>query len=279
VLADMLNAPAVRAELVGLGIEIPTSTWFIAALHNTTTDEIGLFDADAVPASHRERLDQLSGWLRGAGDRARAERADSLGLAELVTDARRLEQRVLERANDWSQVRPEWGLAGNAAFVVAPRSRTRDLDLQGRSFLHDYDWRLDTDLSVLTLIMTAPMVVTNWINMQYHASTVDNHRYGSGNKVLHNVVGGLIGVFEGNGGDLRIGLAMQSLTDGHTLRHRPLRLSVFIEAPQESIDSVIAAHEVVQQLVDGGWLHLLRIDPTSGAVERRLAGRWHPATV
>ena len=80
--------------------------------------------------------------------------------------------------------------------------------------------------------MTAPMVVTNWINMQYHASTVDNRRYGSGNKVLHNVVGGRIGVFEGNGGDLRIGLPMQSLHDGHTLRHAPLRLSVFIEAPR-----------------------------------------------
>jgi hypothetical protein len=76
------------------------------------------------------------------------------------------------------------------------------------------------------------MVVTNWINMQYHASTVDNRRYGSGNKVLHNVVGGRIGVFEGNGGDLRIGLSMQSLHDGHTLRHPPLRLSVFIEAPR-----------------------------------------------
>ncbi len=62
--------------------------------------------------------------------------------------------------------------------------------------------------------MTAPMVVTNWINLQYHASTVDNRRYGSGNKVLHNVVGGRLGVFEGNGGDLRIGLPLQSLHDG-----------------------------------------------------------------
>ncbi len=55
-------------------------------------------------------------------------------------------------------------------------------------------------------IMTAPMVVTNWINLQYHASTVDPTRYGSGNTMLHNVVGGRIGVFEGNGGDLRIGM-------------------------------------------------------------------------
>ena len=70
----------------------------------------------------------------------------------------------------------------------------------GRAFLHDYDHRLDPDNAVLTLIMTAPMVVTNWINLQYHASTVDNRRYGSGNKLLHNVVGGRLGVFEGNRG-------------------------------------------------------------------------------
>ena len=277
VLADVLNAPAVRAELVGLGIEIRATTWFVAALHNTTTDTIELFDTTMAPASHRDRLDRLAGWLIAAGHRSRAERAESLGLGHLVADPRRLERRVLERANDWSQVRPEWGLAGNAAFVVAPRSRTRHLDLQGRCFLHDYDWRLDADLSVLTMIMTAPMVVTNWINMQYHASTVDNRRYGSGNKVLHNVVGGRIGVFEGNGGDLRIGLAMQSLHDGHTLRHRPLRLSVFIEAPQASIDTVVAQHDVVRDLVTGGWLHLLRIDPSSGVVERRQSDGWQPA--
>jgi len=257
-------------------VELPVTTWFVAALHTTTTDGVELFDTDLVPESHRQRITDLEEWLRGAGDRARAERAAALGLGHLVASPRQLERSILERANDWSQVRPEWGLADNAAFVVAPRWRTRQLDLQGRSFLHDYDFRLDPDLAVLTLIMTAPMVVTNWINLQYHASTVDNHRYGSGNKVLHNVVGGNIGVFEGNGGDLRIGLPMQSLHDGHTLRHRPLRLSVFIEAPREAIDTVIDAHAVVQDLVFNGWLNLLRIESSNGAVEERTSDGWSP---
>ncbi len=275
VLAALLNATAVRREIAALGIDIPESTWFVAALHDTTTDAVELFDTDLVPAGHLAQVDELTATLRTAGQRARAERAAALGLASLVDDAAALERSILERSNDWSQVRPEWGLAGNAAFVVAPRSRTRHIDLQGRAFLHDYDWRLDTDLSVLTLIMTAPMVVTNWINLQYFASTVDNVRYGSGDKMLHNVVGGHIGVFEGNGGDLRIGLPMQSLHDGTTLRHRPLRLSVFIEAPAESIDAVIEAHQVVRDLVDGQWLHLLRIDPETGVVERRMRHGWH----
>lgn len=276
VLADILNAPPVRRELATLGIEIPASTWFLPALHNTTTDTVELFDTDHAPHEHLTSIDQLACWLREAGDRARSERAPGLGLAHLVSQPHELERKMLERANEWSQVRPEWGLAGNAAFIIAPRSRTRNLDLGGRCFLHDYDWRLDHDLSVLTLIMTAPMVVTNWINMQYHASTVDNHRYGSGNKVLHNVVGGRIGVFEGNGGDLRIGLPMQSLHDGHTLRHPPLRLSVFIEAPADPIDTVIALHQVVRDLVDNAWIHLLRIDPSSGTVERRNCDGWKP---
>ena len=278
VLADILNAPAVRRELATLGVDVPTTTWFLPALHNTTTDTVELLDTDVAPERHRATIEQLSTWLREAGDRARAERAGSLGLGHLASKPHVLERRVLQRANDWSQVRPEWGLAGNAAFVVAPRSRTSHLDLRGRCFLHDYDWRLDLDLSVLTLIMTAPMVVTNWINMQYHASTVDNRRYGSGNKVLHNVVGGRIGVFEGNGGDLRIGLSMQSLHDGHTLRHPPLRLSVFIEAPSASIDSVIEQQRVVYDLVRNGWIHLLRIDPSSGTVEHRTEGGWRLAS-
>ena len=53
------------------------------------------------------------------------------------------------------------GLVNNAAFVVAPRTHTRGVNLQGRSFLHDCDYTRDTAGSVLELIMTAPMVVTH----------------------------------------------------------------------------------------------------------------------
>jgi len=272
--ADLLNSVAVRTHLAALDVLVPATTWFVPALHNTTTDEVQLFDTDRLPDSACAQLPQLQQWLTNAGDRARAERAGGLHLGQFNNDSERLKQAMRERANDWSQVRPEWGLAGNAAFIVAPRARTRHMNLAGRSFLHDYDWQLDDDLSVLTLIMTAPMVVTNWINMQYHASTVDNRRYGSGNKVLHNVVGGRLGVFEGNGGDLRIGLSMQSLHDGHTLRHWPLRLSVFIEAPRDGIDSVINEQPVVHDLVANSWLHLLRIEPASGDVERWTPHGW-----
>ena len=275
VLADLLNTPAVREALRGHGIDIPPTTHALPGLHDTTTDELRLFDLDAVPASHRAAVAQLQATLAEAGARARAERASSLGLAAVAAEPEALARAVQQRARDWAQVRPEWGLADNAAFVVAPRGRTRHLALRGRAFLHDYDHRADPTRAVLELIMTAPMVVTNWINLQYHASTVDNRRYGSGNKLLHNVVGGNLGVFEGNGGDLRIGLPLQSLHDGHVLRHTPLRLSVFIEAPAEAIDGIVARHAVVRELVENGWLHLFRIDPERPLVERRLRDGWH----
>ena len=258
-LAALLNDAAVRGALVSKSIRIPETTWFLGGMHNTTTDEMLLFDTDLMPASHTADLQQLQALLAMAGQRARAERAPTLDLAHLACDAEQLEKTIKARANDWAQVRPEWGLANNAAFIVAPRARSQHLNLAGRAFLHDYDHTQDPELGVLTLIMTAPMVVTNWINMQYYASVVDNVKYGSGNKVLHNVVGGRLGVFEGNGGDLRIGLPMQSLHDGAQWQHTPLRLSVFIEAPQAAINSIIAKHAVVKNLVDNQWLHLFQM--------------------
>ena len=273
-LAQLLNDPAVRAGLHARGLLVPSSTWFVAGLHNTTTDEMQLFDTDLVPQSHAADLTTLKGWLGDAGQRARAERAASLGLSPLATDADKLHDAVKARTTDWAQVRPEWGLADCATFIVAPRSRSQHLNLAGRSFLHDYLWQRDPGFGVLELIMTAPMVVTNWINLQYHASTVDNPRYGSGNKVLHNVVGGNVGVFEGNGGDLRIGLPMQSLHDGENFRHTPLRLSVFIQAPQAPIDAIVAKHTTVRHLLDHEWLSVFRLADDEGVWRYLPGGRW-----
>ena len=273
-LAGLLNQQGVRDLLAMRGTPIPADTLFVAGLHNTTTDEVTLFDTDAAPASHRQELAALRGWLARAGDQARRERAPALGMAHFEARPQALRNALALRANDWAQTRPEWGLANNAAFIAAPRVRTLGINLQGRSFLHDYQWTQDADNSILELIMTAPMVVAHWINMQYYASTVDNGRYGSGNKVLHNVVGGHIGVFEGNGGDLRIGLPMQSLHDGRQWMHTPLRLSVFIEAPRERIEAVMDRHAVVRQLVENRWLSLFRIDSQTDAVEAFSNGCW-----
>lgn len=272
VVAALLNDAGVRQGLRARGIEIPEDTWFIAALHDTTTDAVQLFDIDQVPAMLADDLSRLQQWLEQAGNLTRMQRATLLGTAGKTDEA--VHADVQQRSRDWSQVRPEWALANNAAFIAAPRRRTRHMDLQGRAFLHEYVWQDDTEFRILELIMTAPMVVANWINMQYYGSVVDNQHFGSGNKVLHNVVGGAIGVLEGNGGDLRTGLSLQSLHDGKQWVHEPLRLSVFIEAPQAAMDAVIAEHELVRELVDNGWLHLFRIAGDGSVYRREEHARW-----
>jgi uncharacterized protein len=272
VAAALLNDAEVRRGLAERGLPVPASTWFVAALHNTATDDVQLFDLDELPASHREDVATLRAWLAEAGARTRAERAPLLGLEH--ANPSDLHRAIRSRAADWAQVRVEWGLANNAAFIAAPREHCRHLNLQGRAFLHEYRHQEDDGFRVLELIMTAPMVVAHWINFQYYASTVDNVRYGSGNKVLHNIVGGRIGVFEGNGGDLRIGLPMQSLHDGERFVHTPLRLSVFIEAPRSAIDDVLGRHANVRALATNGWLSLFQLDEDECAVYALRDGCW-----
>jgi len=266
VLAQLLNDAAVRAALLSdHGVAIPAQTRFVAALHDTVTDTIDLPDTEVS--------EQVALWIQQACQTARRNRAHSLGLPVLEDDE--LSARLAQRSQDWSELRPEWGLTNNAAFIAGPRHYSRQVDLQGRCFLHDYDWQRDDGFQVLEQIMTAPVVVGQWINMQYYASVVDNYKYGSGNKMLHNVVGGHFGVFEGNGGDLRIGLPIQSVHDGNHWRHEPLRLSVYLAAPREAIQAVYERHEAVRNLVDHEWMYLFCWEPEQGIFSRLLHGIWH----
>jgi uncharacterized protein len=70
-LALVLNDPAVRAGLRGRGIDVAERTQFVAGLHNTTTDELQLYDTDLLPESHDADVGALRGWLQDAGVRAR----------------------------------------------------------------------------------------------------------------------------------------------------------------------------------------------------------------
>jgi uncharacterized protein YbcC (UPF0753/DUF2309 family) len=274
ILAQLLNDNAVRLGLEALGILIPPTTYFLSGLHNTTTDDVTLFETEDVPPTHLADLAELRVQLDRAAHQCRLERAPKLDICTQGKDVTQLHKIFKARANNWAEVRPEWGLVDNAAFMIAPRSRTKGLNLKGRAFLHDYIAHEDANHSVLELLMTGTMVVAHWINMQYFASVVDNRRYGSGNKTLHNVVGGNIGVFEGNGGDLRIGLSQQSLWHTEKLMHTPQRLSVFIEASQEAIGLVISKHTVVQNLVNNGWIFLFQINPDNQGISRYENGVW-----
>ena len=270
VAAAVLNDTTVRAGLPARGWVVPADTHFIPGVHDTSTDEVRLLDLERVPAGLRADLERLRDWLSAAGSAARTERAPALGLGGKPAGV--LSRLLGRRTKDWSEVRPEWGLARNAAFIAARRCRTRGIDLQGRTFLHEYDASADADASVLTLILTAPMVVASWINLQYFASTVDNDVFGCGDKALHNRVGAL-GVVLGNGGDLRTGLPLQSVHSGNgQWFHEPLRLQVVVEAPTDRIDRVLAAQPGVRELVENGWVRLFALSPDGSETSRLVPG-------
>lgn len=248
-LAQLLNDPETRAGLPAQGITLPDDTLFLAGLHDTTTDKVTVFPDTPAP-DHQRDIAQAVDWLDRAGALTRAVRAARLPRARA--------DKIIARAANWAETRPEWGLAGCAAFIAAPRTTTAGADLGGRAFLHSYDWQTDEGFSTLELILTAPVVVASWISLQYYASSVAPVAFGGGNKLIHNVVGG-IGVVQGNGGILRPGLPWQAVHDGQRLVHTPLRLSVLIEAPQHAIADVLARHDGVRALFDNTWLHLLAL--------------------
>ena len=262
-LAALLNDPEVRAGLVPQGIEIPADTLFLGALHDTTTDAVTLYGDEHPSDPHQSDIRQAKLRLEAAGVISRGERALRLPRATG-------EGSLTRRSRDWAEVRPEWALAGCKAFIAAPRRRTAGKTLEGRAFLHDYDWKIDRDFSVLELILTAPVIVASWISLQYYGSTVAPKVFGGGNKLLHNVTGG-IGVVEGNGGLMRAGLPWQSVHDGERYAHEPLRLSVCIEAPREAMTEILRRHDGVRALFDNRWLHLFALDE-AGRMAWRYAG-------
>ncbi|APH74165.1 YbcC family protein [Aquibium oceanicum] len=265
VLAGILNEAEVRQGLVVMGITIPQETVFVAGLHDTTSDQVTLFEDFAKGLT--PQISQARCWLDQASALARVERAARLPGASNAAS-------LTVRGKDWSELRPEWGLAGCAAFIAAPRSRTRGLALEGRSFLHDYDWRKDDGFKVLELIMTAPVVVASWISLQYFGSSVAPDMYGSGNKMLHNVAGG-IGVLEGNSGPLRTGLPWQSVHDGERLVHDPVRLCVLVAAPIDAITTILERHTGVRALFDNAWLSLVALDDLGRPTSRYIRDlRW-----
>lgn len=256
-LAILLNDPETRAGLAARGVDVPADTLFVAGLHDTTTDAVTIYEDD-LPASRAGDLARVRGWLAQAAKIARAERALRIPGASATS--------IPARAQNWAEIRPEWGLAGCAAFIAAPRAATAGRDLGGRAFLHSYDWQADEGFGTLELIITAPVVVASWISLQYYGSSVAPEMFGGGNKLIHNVVGG-IGVIEGNGGRLRAGLPWQAVHDGDALQHEPLRLSVMIEAPREEMLKILEKHPGVRALFDNGWLHLFALK--NGKVDAR----------
>ncbi|TFG62574.1 MAG: DUF2309 domain-containing protein, partial [Nitrospirales bacterium] len=274
VFAAMANHSDVRHTLKEKGLNIPDDTWFLPAKHNTTTDRVTFYDLFELPQSHGEDVKTLINDLEKAGAQQALERCHRIPHAPTDISPEKAFAHVEERSMDWASSRPEWGLAGNAAFLIGRRGLTKGLDLGGRVFLHSYDPVADSEGVFLEKIMTAPLIVGEWINTGYYFSGVDPWHYGSGSKVIHNVVSG-VGVMLGSQSDLQMGFPLQTVNNGDAHFHEPLRLLAIIEAVPQVISSIIQKHAILQQLFHNGWLNLVALDPQNFGFHRyNLDGSW-----
>ena len=272
ILAAVLNTHSVRQTLAERGIAIPNDTLFYAAEHDTTTDEISLYETDLEHHSHQELLERLRhdlGLARNINSQVRCQNGGGRSSSNSI-------QTTLTRSSDWAEVRPEWGLARNAAFIIGPRQLTKQINLEGRCFLHSYDWMQDENGTSLEQILTTPMIVAEWINSQYLFSTLDNVNYGSGSKITQNVTGRL-GIMQGNGSDLMYGLPLQAVNSSDkNSYHEPQRLLTVVYGLRATVDVIITRQEILKTLFYNGWVALVVIEPEEeDAYQLDREGQWH----
>jgi uncharacterized protein YbcC (UPF0753/DUF2309 family) len=261
--AAMANRLEVRDHLREEGIDIPEDTWFIGGYHDSCSDDVELFDLDAVPATHQPDLESI----RGSLDRARAqnalERVRRFESCALDVDAEHALRHVEERSEHLAQPRPEYGHCTNSVCIIGRRSLTRGLFLDRRAFLVSYDASQDPNNHSLSALFGAAVPVCAGISLEYYFSFVDNDRHGCGTKLPHNVTG-LVGVMDGHASDLRTGLPWQMVEI-----HEPVRILFVVETTPDRLENVINASASLKQLVENRWIRLATIDPVSGCVHVR----------
>jgi uncharacterized protein YbcC (UPF0753/DUF2309 family) len=259
-LARMANDPRVRERLAAAGLSVPWDTVFVGGYHNTCDESLTLFDVDLVPASHQDELAAARRALDLARQRNAHERCRRFESAPLNLSPEMALKHVEARAEDLSQVRPEYGHATNAVCIVGRRQRTRGLYLDRRSFLTSYDPTHDPGHAILTRILQAAVPVCAGISLEYYFSFVDNVGYGCGTKLPHNITS-LLGVMDGAASDLRSGLPWQMVEV-----HDPVRCLFVIETTPEIISEIMDANPGIGKLCRGGWVQLATLSPDSARI-------------
>jgi uncharacterized protein len=256
----MANRPEVRERLAARGLDIPATTLFVACYHDTSLDAVEVLDRDRLPAGRLAEVAELEARMGRACRMNAVERCQRFGQGPKA-GAEAAAQHVLDRGHDLSQPRPEYGHNRVAACIVGRRELTARTFLDRRSFLVSYDPTQDQGGANMrsAILGTVPVAVN--IAMDYYFSRVDNEGFGAGSKLPLNVVS-LLGVLTGSKSDLRIGLARQMVE-----LHEPMRILVAVEATGKDLRNLIETHPRMRRMVRGEWMRLVRIDPSTRAIE------------
>lgn len=257
--AWMANHDSVRAILREKGIVIPDSTRFVAALHNTSRDEVTYFDLhllkeQPVPGL-QTYLKNFQVTMNKALQRNAYERCRWFELSPQTASAEKAHKHVKERASSIFEPRPEYNHSNNLYCVIGRRSLTRDLFLDRRAFLHSYEPATDPHGDILVRILSAAIPVCGGINLEYLFSRIDNSVYGAGTKLPHNVIG-LLGVANGVEGDLRTGLPSQMIEV-----HEPARLLIVVEQSTEVLNKAVAKLGELREWLDNDWVRFVSCHP------------------
>jgi uncharacterized protein len=253
--AQMANDPRVRRLVADKGLIIPEGTIFVGCYHNTCDDSVTYYDLDKIPSTHQSEFETAFEAIDEARKRDAHERCRRFVSAPLDLSFEDALKHVEGRAEDLSQVRPEYGHATNALCFVGRREWNRGLFLDRRAFLQSYaPDQDDENYSILERILQAVIPVCAGINLEYYFSFVDPIGYGSGTKLPHNITS-LIGVMNGAGSDLRTGLPWQMVEI-----HEPVRLLFVIETNEDAMKKIIAQNEGIRKLCDGDWVQLAILD-------------------
>jgi uncharacterized protein len=257
VFAHMANHAEVRKNLASKGIVVEPSTRFVAALHDTASDEMAFYDEAEIEGINVQLHAQNKEKFENALNFNAKERSRRFASINTNQDIHKVRDAIRRRSVSMFEPRPELGHGTNALCFIGKRQMTKNLFLDRRAFMNSYDYKTDPEGKLLLGVMRPIPPVCGGINLEYYFSRVDNYKMGAGTKLPHNVMG-LIGVANSSDGDLRPGLPLQMIEV-----HDPVRLMVLVEHHPDVILNTIKQETSLYDWFLKGWVHLVAIDPAT----------------
>ncbi|AFK02335.1 UPF0753 protein [Emticicia oligotrophica DSM 17448] len=270
VISFMANHAGVREMLRKQGIDIPSTTQFVGALHDTTRDEIEFYDTDILIEENQPKHKNNHTLFVKALDFNAKERSRRFESIDTKLSPEEVHERIRRRAVSLFEPRPELNHATNALCIVGRRDLSESLFLDRRSFMNSFDFRVDPEGKFLVNILNAVAPVCGGINLEYYFSRVDNQKLGAGSKLPHNVMG-LFGVANGIDGDLRPGLPSQMIEV-----HDPIRLLVIVEHFTDIVLSAIQKSAQTYEWFFNEWIHLVVVHPITKELSYFKDGEFEP---